>query len=91
MKRVQSLAIPQMLGDICNPQRLTLVVYGIQVGIEPMAVDAYLGIVPVVVEDARGSGHAEAAQRLTEAPKIAGDAVFTDMRTFCHAMKRQNG
>jgi hypothetical protein len=33
MKRVQSLDIPESLEEVCDPQRLALVVYDMQVGI----------------------------------------------------------
>ena len=98
MKRVQVLDIPQTLEDLCDPQRMALVVYDMQVGvameigIEPTAHHAAdLGIVPVIVEDACGSGHAEAAQRSIESLKFAGDAVFTDVEKFCQALKRKGG
>jgi nicotinamidase-related amidase len=60
-----------------------------EIGIEPTAKHAAdLGIVPIIVEDACGSGHAEAAQRSIEALKFGGNAVFTDMEAFCLALAR---
>jgi nicotinamidase-related amidase len=62
-----------------------------EIGIEPTARHAAdLGIVPVVVEDACGGGYAKAAQRLVASLKFAGNAVFTDVETFCHALKRKS-
>jgi len=68
---------------------MALVGVAMEIGIEPTARHAAdLGILPVIVEDACGSGHAEAAQRSIEALKFAGDAVFTDVEAFCNALKR---
>ncbi len=61
-----------------------------EIGIEPTARHAAdLGIVPVIVEDACGSGHTDAAQRSIESLKFAGDAVFTNVEAFCQAVKRK--
>lgn len=63
-----------------------------EIGIEPTARHAAdLGIVPVIVEDACGSGHPEAAQRSIESLKFAGDAVFTDVERFCRALQGKGG
>jgi nicotinamidase-related amidase len=60
-----------------------------EIGIEPTARHAAdLGIIPVIVEDACGSGHAEAAQRSIDSLKFAGDAVFTDVDALCRVLKR---
>jgi nicotinamidase-related amidase len=76
----------------CGITSLAFVGVAMEIGIEPTARHAAdLGIVPVVVEDACGSGHAEAAQRSIESLKFAGDAVFTDVEAFCQAVKRKDG
>lgn len=73
----------------CGITSMALVGVAMEIGIEPTARHAAdLGIVPVVVEDACGSGHAEAAQRSIESLKFAGDAVFTNVDAFCQALKR---
>ena len=73
----------------CGITSMALVGVAMEIGIEPTARHAAdLGILPVIVEDACGSGHAEAAQRSIEALKFAGDAVFTDVEAFCNALKR---
>jgi nicotinamidase-related amidase len=75
----------------CGITSMSLVGVAMEIGIEPTARHAAdLGIVPVVVEDACGSGHAEAAQRAIKALKF-GDAVFTDVEAFCQALKRKGG
>ena len=72
----------------CGITSMALVGVAMEIGIEPTARHAAdLGIVPVIVEDACGSGHAEAAQRSIESLKFAGDAVFTDVEAFCRVLK----
>jgi biuret amidohydrolase len=76
----------------CGITSMALVGVAIEIGIEPTARHAAdLGIVPVIIEDACGSGHAEAAKRSVESLKFAGDAVFTDAESFCKALQRQGG
>ncbi len=60
-----------------------------EIGIEPTARHAAdIGIIPVVIEDACGAGHAEAAQRSCESLRFAGDAIMTDTAAFCAAAGR---
>jgi nicotinamidase-related amidase len=76
----------------CGITSMALVGVAMEIGIEPTARHAAdLGVVPVVIEDACGSGHAEAAHCSTESLKFAGDAVFTDVEAFCQALKRKGG
>ncbi|HZR72088.1 cysteine hydrolase [Bradyrhizobium sp.] len=76
----------------CGVTSIALVGVAMEIGIEPTARHAAdLGIVPVIVEDACGSGHADAAQRSIESLKFAGDAVFTNVEAFCQAVKRMPG
>jgi nicotinamidase-related amidase len=76
----------------CGITALALVGVAMEIGIEPTARHAAdLGIIPVIVEDACGSGHAEAAQRSVESLKFAGDAVFTDSEAFGRALQRRRG
>jgi isochorismatase family protein len=57
------------------------------IGIGPTARHAAdLGTIPVVIEDACGGGHVEAAQRPCEALRLAGDAIMTDAAAFCAAL-----
>jgi nicotinamidase-related amidase len=73
----------------CGITSMALVGVAIEIGIEPTARHAAdLGIVPIVVEDACGSGHAEAALRSIESLKFAGDTVFTNVDAFCQLLKR---
>jgi nicotinamidase-related amidase len=71
---------------------VALVGVAMEIGIEPTARHAAdLGIVPLIIEDACGSGHTEAAQRSIESLKFAGDAVFTDSEAFGRALQRKQG
>jgi biuret amidohydrolase len=72
----------------CSITSIALVGVAMEIGIEPTARHAAdLGIVPVIVEDACGNGHAEAARRSVESLKFAGHAVFTDVEAFCRVLK----
>src|ERR1700752_3583847 len=74
----------------CGITAIALAGVALEIGIEPTARHAAdLGIIPLIVEDACGSGHAEAAQRSVEALKFAGDAVFADVAALCRALKRK--
>jgi biuret amidohydrolase len=76
----------------CGITAMALVGVAMEIGIEPTARHAAdLGIIPVIVEDACGSGHAEAAQRSIDSLKFAGDAVFTDSEAFSQALQRKRG
>jgi len=73
----------------CGITAIALVGVAMEIGIEPTARHAAdLGIVPVIVEDACGFGHADAAKRSVEALKFAGDAVFTDTDAFCGVLQK---
>jgi biuret amidohydrolase len=76
----------------CGITAMALVGVAMEIGIEPTARHAAdLGIIPVIVEDACGSGHAEAARRSVESLKFAGDAVFADSDAFTRAIQHRRG
>jgi nicotinamidase-related amidase len=55
----------------------------LEIGIEPtVRHGADLGFLPVLVEDACGAGHPEAAARSVESLRFAGDTLFCDVETF---------
>jgi nicotinamidase-related amidase len=63
----------------------TVVVVGVamEIGIEPTVRHAAdLGYIPVVVTDACGAGHPEAAERSVAGLRFSGDAVLTDSATL---------
>jgi biuret amidohydrolase len=74
----------------CGITAIALVGVAMEIGIEPTARHAAdLGIIPVIVEDACGSGHAEAAQRSVESLKFGGDAMFTSSEAICSALQKR--
>jgi nicotinamidase-related amidase len=55
----------------------------LEIGIEPTARHAVdLGFLPVLLEDACGAGHPEAASRSISSLRFAGDTLFSDVETF---------
>jgi len=76
----------------CNINAIALVGVATEIGIEPTARHAAdLGIIPIIVADACGAGHPEAAERSIESLKFAGDAIITDSDAFCRALQRKPG
>jgi nicotinamidase-related amidase len=76
----------------CNINAIALVGVAMEIGIEPTARHAAdLGILPIIVQDACGAGHAAAAERSIESLKFAGDAIITDSDAFCRALQRKPG
>ena len=64
----------------------SLLVCGVatEIGIDPTVRHAAdLGFIPIVIEDACGAGHQEAAERTIENFKFTGDAMLTDVETIC--------
>jgi biuret amidohydrolase len=54
-----------------------------EIGIEPTARHAAdIGIIPVVVADACGAGHEEAAQRSLDSLRFMGDAIISDVMSI---------
>jgi nicotinamidase-related amidase len=71
----------------CGISALAIVGIAMEIGIEPTVRHAAdLGIIPVVIKDACGAGHADAAQRSCEALRFAGDAIMTDTEALCAAL-----
>ncbi|HEY1416687.1 MAG TPA: cysteine hydrolase [Myxococcaceae bacterium] len=64
----------------------------LEVGIEPTARHAAdLGFIPVLVQDACGSGHAEAGERSLAALRYSGDTVLTDLPSVVRALQPTAG
>jgi len=73
----------------CGVTAVAFVGIALEVGIEPSARHAAdLGFVPIIVSDACGAGHPEAAQRSLEALRFSGDAVIIDEATFVASLER---
>src|SRR5436853_5329484 len=68
----------------CGIDAFAIVGIAMEIGIEPtVRHGADLGYIPVVVKDACGFGHEDAAQRSFAALEFTGDAMFTDVETIC--------
>ena len=68
----------------CGINALAVVGVATEIGIEPtLRHAADLGYLPILVADACGAGHAEAAQRSIESLKFSGDTLLTDVETIC--------
>jgi nicotinamidase-related amidase len=73
----------------CGITAVAIIGIATEIGIEPTARHAAdLGIIPVVIADACGAGHEDAARRSLDALAFAGDAIITDTEAFCGALKR---
>ncbi len=67
----------------CGVVAVALAGIALEIGIEPTARHAAdLGFLPVLLEDACGAGHPEAAARSIESLRFAGDSLFSDVDTF---------
>ena len=68
----------------CGINAFLIAGVAMEVGIEPtVRHGADLGYIPIVVTDACGCGHAEAAERAVASLRYAGDALFTDVAEIC--------
>jgi biuret amidohydrolase len=73
----------------CGISALAIVGIAMEIGIEPTARHAAdLGLIPVIIADACGAGHADAAKRSLESLGFAGDAMITDVAKFGELMAR---
>ena len=76
----------------CAITAFAIVGVAIEIGIEPtVRQGADLGYIPVVVKDACGYGHRDAAERSFASLEFAGDALFTDVETICARFRRLRG
>ncbi|MGI4791214.1 MAG: cysteine hydrolase [Janthinobacterium lividum] len=68
----------------CGITAFAVVGVAMEVGIEPTARHAAdLGYIPIIIADACGAGHQEAAQRALDGLRYSGDSLITDVETFC--------
>ncbi|HEU5401088.1 MAG TPA: cysteine hydrolase, partial [Terriglobales bacterium] len=68
----------------CGIHSFAIVGIATEIGIEPtVRHGADLGYIPVIVTDACGCGHQEAAARSIESLRFAGDAMFTTAEEIC--------
>ena len=72
----------------CNIDAFAIVGVALEIGIEPtVRHGADLGYIPVVVKDACGFGHRDAADRSIASLEFAGDTLFTSVETMCSQLK----
>jgi biuret amidohydrolase len=68
----------------CGIVAFAIVGVAMEIGIEPtVRHGADLGFIPVVIKDACGFGHRDAAERSIANLEFAGDALLTDVETMC--------
>jgi biuret amidohydrolase len=73
----------------CGIRAFAIVGIAMEIGIEPTARHGSdLGYIPVVIKDACGFGHSDAAARSVSSLEFAGDAVVTDVNTICSQLRR---
>jgi biuret amidohydrolase len=73
----------------CGIVAFAIVGVATEIGIEPtVRHGADLGYIPVVVTDACGAGHEEAAKRSLDGLAFSGDAILTDTATIAALLRR---
>ena len=73
----------------CGIVAFAIVGIAMEIGIEPtVRHGADLGYIPVVVKDACGFGHCDAADRSVVNLEFAGDALFTTVEAMCAQLGR---
>src|ERR1700724_3628573 len=74
----------------CGIDAFAIVGIALEIGIEPTARHgADLGYIPVVVKDACGYGHRDAAERSFAGLEFAGDALLTTIDSFCTQLAKK--
>ena len=72
----------------CRLDAFAIVGVAMEIGIEPtVRHGADLGYTPVVVKEACGFGHRDAADRSIASLEFAGDALFTNVEAICSQLK----
>jgi nicotinamidase-related amidase len=75
----------------CGIDAFAIVGIAMEIGIEPtVRHGADLGYIPVVVTDACGFGHRDAAARSVSSLEFTGDALLTNVETVCAQLGRIN-
>jgi nicotinamidase-related amidase len=76
----------------CGIAAFAIVGIAMEIGIEPTVRHGTdLGYIPVVIKDACGFGHADAAARSIASLEFAGDALLTDVEEVCAQFHRIRG
>jgi biuret amidohydrolase len=75
----------------CGISAVAIAGIATEIGIEPTARHAAdLGFIPVIIADACGAGHHEAAERSLASLAFAGDALITDVAQFSRLVARSH-
>lgn len=83
MSAFEGTALDIALRD-CGVDAFAIVGIAMEIGIEPtVRHGADLGYIPVVVTDACGFGHGDAAARSVASLEFAGDALLTNVEAIC--------
>src|ERR1700723_433211 len=73
----------------CGIDTFAIVGIAMEIGIEPtVRQGSDLGYIPVVVKDACGFGHRDAAERSIASLEFAGDVLITNVETICAQLGR---
>jgi nicotinamidase-related amidase len=73
----------------CGIDAFAVVGIAMEIGIEPTVRHGCdLGYIPVVVKDACGFGHRDAATRSVASLEFTGDAIFTNVDEICAQFRR---
>jgi len=76
----------------CGILAFAIVGIAMEIGIEPtVRHGADLGYIPVLITDACGAGHQDAAARSIASLEFAGDAVLTNVEAICAQFRRTAG
>jgi biuret amidohydrolase len=68
----------------CGIRAFAIAGIALEIGIEPTARHgADLGYIPVIIKDACGYGHRDAAERSIASLEFAGDSMLTTVEEFC--------
>jgi biuret amidohydrolase len=74
----------------CGISAFAIAGIAMEIGIEPtVRHGADLGYIPVVITDACGFGHRDAAERSIASLEFAGDALLTSVETICAQLGRK--
>jgi len=83
MSAFESTPLDIALRD-CNIRAFAIAGIAMEIGIEPTARHgADLGYIPVIIKDACGYGHRDAAERSLASLEFAGDSMFITVEEFC--------
>ena len=72
----------------CGVSAVAIAGIAMEVGIEPTARHAAdLGFIPVIIADACGTGHEDAAKRSLDSLAFTGDSLITNTSEFCRLLR----